>query len=159
MDCNTKFNMITDSIRRYLKELSNNISNEEDIIIYDNLMTLISDYKQKSILKIEKGSFDKKLKKVKALLNKNDFPEIVSIYALKSLQAEFVFQNNLVELYNTHFKEKETILISLDENRTRLLVSLEDNKNMMVEYRDKNANKNNTDKIKQTLNNNFFNIK
>ena len=103
-------------IRRNLKYIASD--NNQPVSIYDEIIDIVKIYRERAVVSQSKMEFKRKLRNFKGFISKNLKNNDVKVIPLADISAEYVFRNNLTDVYQAVINRedyKQIILVNIQE--------------------------------------------
>ena len=103
-------------IRRHLKYIASD--NNQPVSIYDEIIDIVKLYRERAVVSQSKMEFKRNLRNFKGFISKNLKNNDVKVIPLENISAEYVFRNNLTDVYQEVINRedyKRIILVNIQE--------------------------------------------
>lgn len=103
-------------IRRNLKYIASD--NNQPVYIYDEIIDIVKTYRERAVVSQSKMEFKRNLRNFKGYISKNIKNNDVKVIPLENISAEYVFKNNLTDVYQAVINREDynqIILVNIQE--------------------------------------------
>lgn len=103
-------------IRRNLKYIASD--NNQPVSIYDEIIDIVKTYRERAVVSQSKMEFKRNLRNFKGYISKNIKNNDVKVIPLENISAEYVFKNNLTDVYQAVINREDynqIILVNIQE--------------------------------------------